>query len=86
MVLHSYIGKEEADSHAARQQFLLTMAAIGCSFSKNGSHSAQKILKNLEGPGLAVEDIMEDLSDTQVLVLFGKDELEKRHGNSPDSD
>lgn len=77
-VLHSYIGKQEYDSANARQQFMLTMAAIGCSFSKNGNRIAQGILRDLDGPGYDVEDVMDTLSDTQLKVLFGQQAVEDR--------
>lgn len=84
-MLHSYIGKQEYESANARQYLMLTMAAIGCSFSKNGHRTSQKILRDLDGPGMDIEDVMANLSENQKKVLFGLDTAEEKDGNPPDT-
>ncbi len=67
--------------------FILTMAAIGCSFSKGGNGIAQRILRDLDGPGEQLEEVVKSLSETQLKVLFGEDALKAMDdGNTHDSD
>jgi hypothetical protein len=76
-VLFSYIGIQEQNAADARQMFTLTMAAIGAVFSKRGSKIAERILASLDGPDATVEDLLDELSETEALVLFGKQKLEE---------
>ena len=70
--LFAYIHQMEEQAADARQQFLLTMAAIGSIFSKDGEKIAKRVLASFDGPPLTVEDIKETLSEAQKAVLFGK--------------
>lgn len=75
-MLFTYIGIQEQNAADARQMFTLTMAAIGAVFSKRGSKIAERILASLDGPDATVEDLLDELSETEALVLFGKERLE----------
>lgn len=70
--LYAYINQTEQKAADARQQFILTMAAIGSVFSKDGEKIAKRILKTFDGGSMSSEELMETLSDTQKTVLFGK--------------
>jgi hypothetical protein len=70
--LFAYIHQMEENAADARQQFLLTMAAIGSVFSKDGEKIAKRVLKSFDGPPLTVEDVKESLTDAQKAVLFGR--------------
>jgi hypothetical protein len=76
-VLFTFIGKQESLAADARQQFSLTMAAIGSIFSKDGKKLAKKVLDTLElGGPPTMEDTLDSLSDTQIKILYGIDTLE----------
>ncbi len=86
-VLHAYIGKQEQESADARQQFSLTMAAIGSVFSKDGKKVARNVLSSLEGPKMSDADIIDQLDDIQRKVLYGDEKLEEMgYGTKNNSD
>lgn len=76
-MLFTFIGKQEVLAADARQQFSLTMAAIGSVFSKDGKKIAKSILDTLElGHPETTEDVLERMSDKQIKILYGGDALE----------
>jgi hypothetical protein len=76
-VLFTFIGKQEHLAADARQQFSLTMAAIGSVFSKDGKRLAKKVFDSLEiGGPPTMEDTLDSLSDSQIKILYGADALE----------
>jgi hypothetical protein len=70
--LFAYFHQMEEQAADARQQFLLTMAAIGSVFSKDGEKVAKRVLDSFDGPPLKLEDVKETLSESQKAVLFGR--------------
>lgn len=70
--LYAYIRQTEEQAADARQQFLLTMAAIGSVFSKDGDKIAKRFLETFDGGVMSKEELVETLSDSQKTVLFGK--------------
>lgn len=84
-VIYTFLGKLEYDAANARQQFTLTMAAIGAVFSKDGKKIARKFMSALDGPGLSTDDVFENLGEDQKLILFGQSAMEQ-YGHKTDSD
>lgn len=85
-LLFTAIGIQEQQAADARQHFLMTMAAIGACFAKDGQQIANKVLASLDGGPLTVEDVYQTMSDDARKVMFGQRQSEVLDGSETDSD
>jgi len=85
-LLFTAIGIQEQQASNARQHFMLTMAAIGACFAKDGQRIVNQIMTALDGGPDMVEDVFEEISDQAKLVLFGHSQTEVLSGHETDSD
>lgn len=75
--MYYVVGMQEKNAADSRQQFILTMAAIGAVFSKNGKQLASNIIRTLSGPVESVDDVLDELEYDQLRIMFGDEKLEE---------
>lgn len=81
------MGRDIAASEAKRD-FMLTSASIVSALAKDGKKVSKRIMDALSGPKPSVEDLFDQMSETQRLIMFGSDDADTPddQGNTTDYD
>ena len=81
------IGKDQAGAEG-KQTFLLSLsaiqAALQAAFGKNGKSIVQRVINSLSGPGKSLDNVVDQMTDEQLLILTGRTRPEKdgsKNGN-----